>query len=486
MNYLEESGKWLGLEKDDIIDEATFLGTKIDKNKLDDEDYVKDLIKKIENTKQEDYEKRENRKKLFMNLAELSACTVIGIPVCFLFVALATRATLISDSESELKYIKSNISKVKNNLEKMKRKNPNEKEKIQKQIDKLEKNEDIIDKKLDKTKKLKSIVGDNNDDKNFKYSITRDIYIYTVIESVLDDIKNGTLHVEKYKNIIDNWKKEKYNNSYIFEDGLEQLSAAGFTNQSKMMKYLEANKTDYDDSLSEYAILDDKEKFFKDKHFAFIIGQDSDDLYYCFEDKCCYMIYHDDGYYKCTLQQVLSVSDKAYNDLLKIIKEYSIDESYNFKTGGISMNTINKLVSVSESYNIKNSNRLRNDIVSEYTETINSLYSIDESVIAKDIRVLPLYKIKEKKKAMKESYAIDLDSLKYVVQNEQCSLEEASNLLKRINNIDEDCSLYCVLPKNINENMSIESFINLNNMLNEAGIESVCIKDYNINEFINE
>lgn len=150
------------------------------------------------------------------------------------------------------------------------------------------------------------------------------------------------------------------------------------------------------------------------------------------------------------------------------------------------MNTINKLVALSESYNIKNSDRLRNDIVSEYTETINSLYSIDESVITKDIRVLPVYKINEKKKAMKESYAIDLDSLKYIVQNEQCSLEEASNLLKRINNIDEDCSLYCVLPKNINENMSIESFINLNNMLNEAGIESVCIKDYNINEFINE
>lgn len=310
---------------------------------------------------------------------------------------------------------------------------------------------------------------------------------------------------------------------------------------------------------------------------------------------------------------------------------FKIDKKV-IKEGDNSMNTINKLVSLSESYNIKNSDRLRNDIVSEYAETINSLDSIDESVIVKDIRVLPVYKIneekyninesaelkpinevltadynfvmsynisfiqrkmmplsmlkrtkisfekrldnyetklkefkkmsdeeqekvcrkinlangaysagvavattaasnyasngqysltyieipstitpynypgvldkmikkmkydinklddiiktKEKKKAMKESYAIDLDSLKYVVQNEHCSLEEASNLLMRINNIDKDCSLYYVLPENINENMNIESFINLNNMLSEAGLDPICVKDYNINEFI--
>lgn len=127
------------------------------------------------------------------------------------------------------------------------------------------------------------------------------------------------------------------------------------------------------------------------------------------------------------------------------------------------MNTIKNLVNIAEYYNIKNSDRLRDDIIAEYTETINSLDTIDKSVIKKDIRVLPIYKINE-------GYAIDLDSLKYVVESEHCTLEEAAQKIKDINYIGDTYPLYCILPENITESAAIESFITLNKSLNNAGI----------------
>lgn len=127
------------------------------------------------------------------------------------------------------------------------------------------------------------------------------------------------------------------------------------------------------------------------------------------------------------------------------------------------MNTIKNLVNIAEYYNIKNSDKSRDDIVAEYTETINSLDSIDSSIIKKDIKLLPTYKINE-------GYAIDLDSLKYVVESEHCTLEEATQKIKDINYIGDTYPLYCILPENITESTAIESFVTLNESLNKAGI----------------
>lgn len=127
------------------------------------------------------------------------------------------------------------------------------------------------------------------------------------------------------------------------------------------------------------------------------------------------------------------------------------------------MNTIKNLASIAENYKVKNSDRLRDDIVSEYAETINSLNSIDSSIIKKDIKLLPVYKINER-------YTIDLDSLKYVVESEHCTLEEAAQKIKDINYIGDTYPLYCILPENIIESATIESFVTLNESLNKAGI----------------
>lgn len=434
MNYLEESGKWLGLEKDDIIDES--------------------VVKFFSS-----YTARE---------LKLAAARE--------YIHHAHNFTRDKNMERKLRgYIKASDKQI--NC-------------LKKELLKFENGDDRY-----KEKVIKDFIKYENK-KWDKYSIKKwynhQIDFYTGEKKVFESSLKSYL---KYKN---NMNEATYMNEGLFKKSktidpkIEPKAAI-----SKAIALIKKYSRKYTDikniSDAKYDILNqqkNKETFYTD----FINNK---------EDQIDLILYDIEAKYE-DRNQIINLIDKQLipdvnyelnkvgysveitdingpEVIIDLVKGATINESYNFKTEGISMNTINKLVSLSESYNIKNSDRLRNDIVSEYTETINSLDSIDESVIVKDIRVLPIYKINEKKKAMKESYAVDLDSLKYIVQNEQCSLEEASNLLKRINNIDEDCSLYCVLPKNINENMSIESFINLNNMLNEAGIIPIAVNEKGLN-----
>ena len=104
-----------------------------------------------------------------------------------------------------------------------------------------------------------------------------------------------------------------------------------------------------------------------------------------------------------------------------------------------------------------------------------------------DIKKLDdLIKQKEKAKNIKEGYAIDLDSLKSVVESRQLTLEEAIHEIKEANYIGDTFQMYCVLPENINENISLESFITLNEALNKADIIPVSIREYTEEEFIIE
>lgn len=139
------------------------------------------------------------------------------------------------------------------------------------------------------------------------------------------------------------------------------------------------------------------------------------------------------------------------------------------------MNTIKNLASIAEDYDIRNSDKLRDNIVSEYRAVFESLDSIDGSIVSKDIQFLPVYKINE-------GYAIDLDSLKYVVESEECTLEEAAQTVKDINYIGDTYPLYCVLPDNINESIDVESFIKLNQSLAKSGIIPASTRSYSINE----
>ena len=164
-----------------------------------------------------------------------------------------------------------------------------------------------------------------------------------------------------------------------------------------------------------------------------------------------------------------------WDDLdLTLFYNGKMSESYIPKTGAVNMNTIRNLASIAENYNIKNSNRLREDIVTEYTDIIDSLSFIDKSVINKDISLLPIYNTNE-------GYAIDLSSLKYVVESEECTLEDAIQKIRDVNYIGDTYPMYCILPEDINENMSLESFITLNHSLTESGIIPAVINEKSLN-----
>lgn len=143
------------------------------------------------------------------------------------------------------------------------------------------------------------------------------------------------------------------------------------------------------------------------------------------------------------------------------------------------MNNINKLANIAKDYGIENSNKLRDNIVSEYTDIINSLNTIDGSIINKDISLLPVYKVNE-------GYAIDLSSLKYVVESENITLDEAIQKIKDVNYIGDTYPMYCVLPEGFNESMTLENFISLSESLNKAGIKVAWSNEVSETEFVNK
>lgn len=89
-------------------------------------------------------------------------------------------------------------------------------------------------------------------------------------------------------------------------------------------------------------------------------------------------------------------------------------------------------------------------------------------------------------KKINESFAIDLDSLKYVIESEQCTLEEAVQKIKDVNYIDDSYNISCVLSEGFNKQMTLDQFITLHDILTEAGINLVWTKEVSENEFINE
>ena len=62
-------------------------------------------------------------------------------------------------------------------------------------------------------------------------------------------------------------------------------------------------------------------------------------------------------------------------------------------------------------------------------------------------------------------------------------LEEAVQEIRDANYIGDTYPMYCVLPENINENMSLESFITLNESLNKTRLSLISSKEFDIEDW---
>lgn len=119
------------------------------------------------------------------------------------------------------------------------------------------------------------------------------------------------------------------------------------------------------------------------------------------------------------------------------------------------------------------------DIIENFNKTIDTLDTIDESVLTGDISVLPVYSVDE-------SYFIDLETLNTVAEVYEVGLNEAMNLLKEVNDLSEDTDILVVLKEGFEKYTTLEEFVELKDILDESGIDLAWDKELSIDDFITE
>lgn len=140
--------------------------------------------------------------------------------------------------------------------------------------------------------------------------------------------------------------------------------------------------------------------------------------------------------------------------------------------------TINTLANLARNTGLENL-LIESDIVEESNKIIDSLDTIDESVLTGDISVLPVYE-------SDKSYYTDLDSLCTVAEVYDVELDKAMSLLKEVNDISEDENISVVLKEGFEKVITLESFIDMKKTLDEAGIAISLDKEVSIDDFITE
>lgn len=140
--------------------------------------------------------------------------------------------------------------------------------------------------------------------------------------------------------------------------------------------------------------------------------------------------------------------------------------------------TINVLANLAKNAGLENL-LIESDIVEESNKIIDSLDTIDESVLTGDISVLPVYE-------SDKSYYTDLDSLYTVAEVYDVELDKAMSLLKEVNNISEDENISVILKEGFEKVITLESFIDMKKALDEAGIAISLDKEVSIDDFITE
>ena len=123
---------------------------------------------------------------------------------------------------------------------------------------------------------------------------------------------------------------------------------------------------------------------------------------------------------------------------------------------------VHAIAEIAKGYCLKNSGKLRDEIVSECESILESFDTIEKGIIPRDISLLPVYNTNE-------SYAIDLDSIKYTMRFKNLPLEEAVDLIKKTHKINEDADICCIIPDNMTF-YSEADFEAVKNTLLETGI----------------
>ena len=296
---------------EDLLLEGNLFGERIDKTKLSDDSYVRELTKKIRETDKETYSDRKNKQILFTILSTASIIGIVTIPLSF--DACVKKLENIENTEKELDNLSKIIDKQISNVNKDKNLSIDEKKNI---INKLEKNKSIIYKKYT-IKKTASNSASSYDGDSIKCG-------NILLRSLAGSVMNGDLldiDIE-YKLDTMNDHKKKYKDNMHFEGYIEELAVFGLNNSSNLMKYIEKNKGNANHYRNDFPKLEGKT-------LTKIISFTGPDIVvYCHEDTWCYRFspkYTDEGIKKCSVSQLIQAINKSYKDLLNLQK--SISES---------------------------------------------------------------------------------------------------------------------------------------------------------------
>lgn len=301
-----------------IINEASLFGQKIDVKKLQDEDYCKNLAKKIKETPESEYKTRENVASAVIVLSliagtiTLIAATPLSI-ACLPGILLADKLSSCCTSKAETEKVIKAIDMLLLKLENQKKNNPNDKS-IEKDIEKLKKNKKIFDNK--------SVVADKvSKDASGKYyngfyNISKDIYIPSLTAALTEQIMNNGYINDYYENSL---KDSDYPVEFI-----EQIA---LVSKSEWDKRFESDKGDSGDYYNEWL----KNPLNVNKHYIEILNENSDYvILYCKEEKTCYFTSYteDVSNIKLSFDLLYSSAKKCLDEYNKLSKNKSLNESY--------------------------------------------------------------------------------------------------------------------------------------------------------------
>lgn len=300
----------------DIITEMKLAGVKITKEKLQDEEFVKELTNKIRNNR---HIIRDGISMIMELIGFISMISVVGAPIGLLLLAISNMIKSGYDiNQQDLKKLDKcfdkTISKLKSKLSKTK--NEDEKDELKDIIKKLEENKKSIS---DNSSKIEKIIDMSNydDEDNLKIGNTS---LYTNVSFLLT---MSDWAIPKQLDKIKNDLKPR-SNIKIFND-IEDLAINGITTEKELLKFVdnETSKTNFDNQLKDYG--PSVTKSLKGKNFYVLIDTPHDtEILYCYDDNCCYIWVYDadDIIHKVSNSEVLKKSKIAYDDIIKIIKEY--------------------------------------------------------------------------------------------------------------------------------------------------------------------
>ncbi len=311
------------LIREEVVNEASIAGLKVTKEKLQDEDFVKDLVKKIRDN---DHKTYRDFTMLLLIVGVISTLTVVGAPIGILLIVIASKLKSSNElNEKDLKKLddcfEKTIDKLRTKLSKTK--DESKKKELKDVIKQLENNRERIYEKKEKAEieeRFKKLIDHSKyTDNGIKVGNTQVVCQFI-------DMGCPVEYAEKHKS-VDNLKSEFKMNKLPFNK-IEQFYANGIKTQDDLENLIKSKGKLYDG----YELMgrDDSygptvTKYLKNKQVCVILTDVHDTtIVYSSDDKCCYdwIAEETNEITKISVKEFLQASKTAYEDLAKIIKEF--------------------------------------------------------------------------------------------------------------------------------------------------------------------